>query len=285
MNKTLFLTIIAALFAIGIATPSYSAVDWETGFSLKTNTPPLDTAITRDGKWTFVLTEGGHINIYGHDGTLNDTIAVAPEIDHLAINGSGEELILTSKRTNSIQQLKVSFVAVINTDGAPSLGSPQAPVKIVLFSDFQCPYCSKVGSLLEYVLEHNPDTVRVVYKQFPLPFHKNALPAAIASLAAQEQGKFWELHDLLFENGKELSKDKIEALAKEAGLEMKRFNKDRTDAALLERVEQDIKDGQQAGVHGTPTIFVNGRSLKDRSPQGLQMLVDQELARIKKSNK
>lgn len=285
MNKRLYWAILAALFALCISTPGYSAVDWESGVTFKTGTPPLDTAMTLDGKWTFVLTEGGLVNIYDKDGSLNDTIRVATEMNRLAINGTGEKLVVSSSRTNSVQQLNLSFIVAINTDGDPSLGDPQAPVKVVIFSDFQCPYCAKVGSLLEYVLEHNPETIQVIYKQFPLPFHKNAQAAAIASLAAQNQGKFWEMHDLLFQHGQELTNDNIETLAKEAGLDMERFNKDMTNADLAEQVNQDIQDGRQAGVRGTPTIIVNGRTLKERSPQGLQSLIDQELARINSSDK
>ena len=284
MHTKQYWAIIAALFTLCFTTHGYCAVDWQPGPSLKTKAPTLDTAATPDGKWIFVLTKGGLVNIYDAAGILEETIPVAPETDHIAVNGVGTKLLLSSKRTNTVQQLDLTFVADINTDGDPSMGDPQAPVKVVVFSDFQCPYCSKVGILLEYILEHNAETVQIIYKQFPLPFHKEATAAAIASLAAQNQGKFWEMHDLLFQHGKELSEDMIQSLAKEAGLDMKQFNKDLSDAILAERVQQDIEDGRMAGVRGTPTIFVNGRTLEERSPEGLQALVDKELARTKNTS-
>jgi len=281
MNKIICWAITAALCTFIFATPGYSAVDWQPGLVLKTDTPPLDTAITADGKWTFVLTEGGRIRIYDQNGTLDDTIPVRPEMDQIAITATGEKIVLSSRRSKSIQQIDLTFVAVISSDDSPAMGPPRAPVTVVVFSDFQCPYCAKVGALLEYVLEHNPETVRVVFKQFPLSFHKNAHAAAVASLAAHNQGKFWEYHDLLFQHGKELSDDKILALAKEAGLNMKRFRADIKNELLNDRVDLDIQEGQRNGVRGTPTIFVNGRSLKERTPQGLQLQIDQELTRIK----
>lgn len=284
MNTKCYGAIITTLFLLCLTTSGDCAVDWQSAITLQTGGPTLDTAITADGKWTFVLSEGGLVHIYDKDGTLDDTIPVAPEMDRIAVSGAGEKLLLGSSHNNTVQQLNLSFIADINTDGAPSLGNPQAPVKVVVFSDFECPYCAKVGILLEYVLEHNPETVQVIYKQFPLSFHKNAQKAAIASLAAQNQGKFWTMHDLLFQNSKELTGEKIEALAKEAGLDMERFNKDLTNTDLIEQVGQDITDGRLAGVRGTPTIFVNGRILHERSPEGLQALIDRELARIQKAS-
>ena len=285
MLKTTCRAIVAALLVFFIAAPGHCAVDWKPALSLKADAPPLDIAITADGKWTFVLTEGGRIRIYDQAGTLDDTITVNPEMDSLAISGSGEKLLLSSRRTKNIQTIDLSFIAVISNDDSPSMGPPHAPVTVVVFSDFQCPYCAKVGALLEYALEHNPETVRVVFKQFPLSFHKYAQAAAIASLAANNQGKFWEYHDLLFQNGKELNDQKLEALAKEAGLNMKRFRADIKNELLSDRVTQDIQEGQRNGVRGTPTIFVNGRGLDERNPQGLQKLIDQELARTKAKNR
>ena len=285
MNKIHCWMIIVALLAISVATPGHCAVDWTPGIILKTDSAPIDTAITPDGKWTFVLTKSSKIHIYDYAGNLNDTIPVTPDIDQIAITGTGERLIISSKSTKRVQQLNITFVAAFNKDGAPTLGLAEAPVEIVIFSDFQCPYCAKIGALLEYALEQNPETVHIVFKQFPLPFHEHARNAAVASLAAQNQGKFWEMHDLLFQNGKELTDSKIEALAMKAGLDMKTFKADLKDVLLFQRVEMEIMEGKQNGVHGTPTIFVNGRPLQERSPQGIQMLINKELARTKQAAK
>ena len=282
MKKRTHLALGAALMTMLLAAPGQAVVDWSAGPAIMTKNEPLDTAITLDGKWTFVLTTGGAVQVYGEDGVLNDTIPVDPSTSHLALTGSGSKLILSSQRAKTVQQLDIAFVASIDIKDAPSLGPSQAPVEIVVFSDFQCPYCSKVGELIENILEKNPKTVKVAFKHFPLGFHQYAQNAATAAVAAQAQGKFWEFHDLLFQNNKELTDDKINGLAKQLGLNMKRFKADMASAATLERVTRDMEDGRRAGVQGTPTIFINGRSLKDRSPQGMQMLVDKELARLSK---
>ncbi|MDH3360206.1 MAG: thioredoxin domain-containing protein [Desulfobulbaceae bacterium] len=285
MNKKHCWIIIAVFLTLFVSTPGHCTVDWTPGMILKVDKQPLDTAITPDGKWTFVLTKGGKICIYDYAGNLNDTIPVTPDVDQIAVTGSGEKLIVSSKTTQIVRQIDITFVANFKVNGAPILGSPDSPVEIVLFSDFQCPYCARIGALLEYAMEQNPETVHVVFKQFPLPFHEFARQAAIASLAAQNQGKFWELHDLLFQSGHELNDKKIEDLAKEAGLDMKRFKADIKDDLLNERVEMDIMEGKINGVRGTPSLFVNGRPLKERSPQDLQLLIDKELARTKNDSK
>jgi protein-disulfide isomerase len=112
-----------------------------------------------------------------------------------------------------------------------------------------------------------------------------ALPAALASLAAREQGKFWPMHDLLFANFNQLSEEQIVALAKKAGLDMARFDKDRQDQKLRDEVLRDQALGQQAGVQGTPTVFLNGRMLRERSAAAVQELINREVDRAGKSGK
>lgn len=131
------------------------------------------------------------------------------------------------------------------------------------------------------MLEKNPKTVKVVFKNFPLGMHKFAFPAALAAMAAHEQGKFWEFHDRLFENHRNLDIQTIEKIAQEVGLDMDRFKKDMTSPAIRQKVIEDMKDGQEAGVRGTPTIFVEGRRLQERSPQAMQAVIDEELAAAK----
>jgi protein-disulfide isomerase len=135
---------------------------------------------------------------------------------------------------------------------------------------------------VDEVLAKNPDKVRVVFKQFPLRMHNLALPAALASLAAREQGKFWPMHDKLFANSSQLSEEKLVALAKEAGLDLARFDKDRNAQKLRDEVLRDQGLGQQAGVQGTPTVFVNGMLLRDRSLPGVQAIIDREVAKSKR---
>jgi len=123
--------------------------------------------------------------------------------------------------------------------------------------------------------------MKLVFKNFPLRNHKVAWPAAIAALAANKQGKFWELHDQLYENYNRLSDQKIREIAQQVGLDMKKFDQDMKDPELKAIVERDFQEGAKAGVRGIPTIFVNGRQLKNRSFQGFQAAIEKELAREK----
>ncbi|MBE9519594.1 MAG: thioredoxin domain-containing protein [Proteobacteria bacterium] len=137
--------------------------------------------------------------------------------------------------------------------------------------------------LFEQVLDSYPETVKVVFKHYPLSFHKKALPAALASLAAAEQGKFWEYHDELFFNQSSLSNQKYREIAKDIGLNQEKFNKDFLRPSLRKKVEQDLADGKKAGVTGTPTIFINGRRVKKRNFAAFKEMINEELNRIKKA--
>jgi len=132
--------------------------------------------------------------------------------------------------------------------------------------------------LFEQVLDKYPDSVKIVYKHYPLSFHKQALQAALASLAAAEQGRFWEYHDELYLNQNSLSNEKYIEIAQNLGLDLKKFSLDIMRPSLRKKVEEDIQDAQKAGVTGTPAIFVNGRLLKIRDFQTLSRLIDAELA-------
>ena len=127
-----------------------------------------------------------------------------------------------------------------------------------------------------------PQEVKLGYKNFPLALHRFARKAAIAALAANKQGKFWEFHHKLFENHKTLDDGKIQEIAGGMGLDMERFNRDMRAPALEKLIIRDMKDGQRAGVRGIPTIFVNGKLLRNQSLQGLEEMIKAEL---KKKNR
>jgi len=131
------------------------------------------------------------------------------------------------------------------------------------------------------VLEKNPKDVKLVMKHFPLPSHSFAKKAAIAAAAAEKQGKFWEIHQKLFANQKQLSDAKVEEIARELGLDMERFDQDLKDPETQARIDRDLNSGQQANVRGTPTIFLNGKVLQQRSLAGFQQAVDAELKKKK----
>ncbi len=136
--------------------------------------------------------------------------------------------------------------------------------------------------LLEQVLEHNPDTVKIVLKNLPLTsIHDYAEKAALAALAAGEQGKFWPFHDELFEH-KKLNDKVIDSIAEKLGLDIEKFKKDMDSEKVKKQLRIDINDANKADVGGTPTLFVNGRKVNNRGFKPIQKMIDQELQRIKR---
>ena len=140
---------------------------------------------------------------------------------------------------------------------APTKGPANAKVTIVAYTDFECPFCSRFATNLDEAIKGNPN-VRIVLKQFPLPFHKNADLAAQASLAANAQGKFWEMHDKMFANAKALTRADLEGYATEIGLNMAKFKEALDKGTYAQQVKDDTAEGQKFGVQGTPSWFVNG---------------------------
>jgi len=130
------------------------------------------------------------------------------------------------------------------------------------------------------VLEKYPDKVKVVFKNFPLRNHQFAMKAAVAAMAAESQGKFWEFHDLLFKNYNKLNDQKIQEIAQAVGLNMEEYEKKKSDPAIERNIRQDLLEGQRAGVRGTPTVFINGIRLRDRSLQGFQAAIDKQIEKL-----
>ncbi len=147
----------------------------------------------------------------------------------------------------------------IPVTGAPETGPANASLTLVEFSDFQCPYCAAAIPQIRAILKAYPKDIKLVFKQFPLQTHPQADLAAAAATAAQKQGKFWEMHDALYDSQDDLSRKHIMALAEKAGLDMKRFETDIDSTEVREAVVRDVQDGDKAGVEGTPTIFINGQ--------------------------
>jgi protein-disulfide isomerase len=279
MYRQITLLLLLLLLLPGAA---LARVDAEITHSIKTETPPRDLAGSTDGQWLYVLTEGGRVQVYGADGALNDVIKVDPAMDRISVAGFAgagidDKVYVSSSKNGAVQALAVSFAVSVDTTGAPFVGPANAPVEIVVFSDFECPYCGQVGPLLDQVLERNAKNVKVVFKHFPLAFHKSARPAAIAAMAAQKQGKFWEMHDRLFQHQKNLTPEKFRALAQELKLNLAQFDKDQAGPEAAQRLDKDINDGRRAGVRGTPTLFINGRRVKDRNAAMIQQMINEEL--------
>ena len=161
----------------------------------------------------------------------------------------------------------------------PIRGNKAAPVTVVLFSDFQCPFCSRVEPTLKQALQAYGDKVRVVWKHQPLGFHPNALPAAEAAEAAREQGKFWEMHDGLFENQQALSPETYEKVARKIGLNLQAFKASIASGRNRARISEDQALAGRIGASGTPTMFVNGEKVEGAVPfESLKAVIDRALA-------
>ncbi|MEB2283593.1 MAG: hypothetical protein B6D46_15100 [Polyangiaceae bacterium UTPRO1] len=157
-------------------------------------------------------------------------------------------------------------------------GPKDAPVTITMFSDFQCPFCAQAAPVVDQVLAAYPNDVNFVMKQFPLrQIHPNADSAARAALAAGEQGKFWEMHDDLYKNGRNLTPETIKGIAEKIGLDMKKFEADWNSDAVKKQVEEDLALGSRSDVRGTPSFFVDGKIVQNRTLDGFKAQIDAEL--------
>ena len=143
--------------------------------------------------------------------------------------------------------------------GAPSLGPPDARITLVEFSDFECPYCALAVKQVKALMAAYPKDIRLFYKQFPLSMHPHAQLAAEAALAANEQGKFWEMHDLLFGNFRKLSRENMLVWAQQIGLDVNKFKADLDSQKFASVIKKDTSDGDASGVYGTPAFFINGK--------------------------
>ena len=163
--------------------------------------------------------------------------------------------------------------------GASSvLGPPEAPVTMVEFADYQCPFCARNVPLIKQVMEAYPKQVKFVYKEFPLTsIHNNAMNASKAAIAAQRQGKYWEMHHKLFENSSNLAEDNIKKLAAEVGLDVAKWETDYKSPEVEKQVQDDMRLGSQSDVRGTPTMFIEGKRVQNRSLEGIKAMVDEAL--------
>src|SRR5262249_9418115 len=143
------------------------------------------------------------------------------------------------------------------------------------FADFQCPFCAQATPLVDQVLQAYPKDVKYAFKQFPLTsIHPNALPAAKAAIAAGKQGKYWEMHDELFKNSRDLSADKLKEIAGQVGLDVARWEKDMASPDVQAQIDKELGDGKSADVQGTPTFFVAGKRLQTRTLDGFKAMID-----------
>jgi thiol-disulfide isomerase/thioredoxin len=188
----------------------------------------------------------------------------------------------------SSEQIEASFqsrfspknVHDVPIAGSPSKGPESAPVVVVEFADFECPFCASVAPVFEKTFEENKDKVRFVYKFMPLPGHPHGEISARAGFAAFQQGKFWEMNKKMFANREHLEESDLQSYAKDLGLDLAKFKTDMTSQPATDRIAADRKLADSLGVKGTPTVYVNGREFDVRQDLGdwihleLQMMSD-----------
>ncbi|MGH7803978.1 MAG: DsbA family protein [Candidatus Binatia bacterium] len=161
---------------------------------------------------------------------------------------------------------------------SPFKGDKKAKVTIVEFSDFQCPFCARSTSFVKELNEAFPKDVKIVYKHLPLTqIHPNAMPAAKAAVAAQNQDKFWEMHDELFVNYNKLTPDNIKASAEKIGLDMKKFEADMSSSDTEKKIQADMKLAAESGVTGTPTFFMDGKRMQSREVPVVKTQIEEAL--------
>jgi protein-disulfide isomerase len=170
-------------------------------------------------------------------------------------------------------------LAVSAAKGATK-GQPNAPIEMIEFSDFQCPFCQRAHATVEQVLATYGDRIRFVYRHYPVQGHAAAKPAAEASECAKEQGKFWPFHDRLFANTSKLGDADLKAHAAAVGVDTATFNACVDSHKYRSVVEADARDGDAVGVNGTPAFYINGRMISGAQPfEVFKKLIDDELQR------
>ncbi len=198
------------------------------------------------------------------DHTCSDSRKLATAVVKDVAAGKTETAIIADlKKLATEPAPQLDDPIKISTTGDPVKGPANARVTIVEFSDFQCPFCSKAVAESKALMRQFPNDVKLIFKQFPLDDHAQAEFGAEAALAAQAQGKFWEMHDLMYAGYPNLSRATVLGYAKKLGLDMKRFASEVDTHKYKARVLAEEQEGEDAGVGGTPTFFIDGKKLND----------------------
>ena len=259
----------------------YAEADFRVQKTINMEKTPLDVAVSERSLTLYVLTTGGIVYVYNSNGILKGQIEVGKHIDGIAPGPSEDYLILISKEKKTVQKILIEFMYNINIEGSPFKGKADAPIVIIVFTDYQCPACSRLAPVLSQVVEKNKDTVKFVIKNLPLPTHRNARNAAAAAITADSMGKFWELHEELYKNLRDLSIEKLREIAAKLGLDPDEFEKEMRSQKIQKKIDQDMEDAEKAEVTGTPAVFINGKQYKKSTVEGLQKAIDEQLKKLK----
>jgi len=270
-------TVWIAIIMLGIvsAMPAGAEMQWSVLGTIPLEDTPKDIAISRDGTSAYVLAEQSILLVSLQENKVSDKIPLAEPFERIALSADESSVLLTKPQSRAITVLQIAQVYDIPAGKSPVIGSPKAPVSVVAFLDLQCPYCARVYPTLQQLLAKYPNDVKLIIKHYPLPMHRFAEKAAQAVLAADKQKKYDALLEVLFANFNKLNDQTIAQYAQEAGLDMKKYNKDMADAAVAAIIAADKQLAQQLKVRAVPTLFVDGTAAKARSIEALSQMVEQ----------
>ncbi len=270
-------SLMVLLMLIGLAGPARAEVDWQILKTIDVDAEVRDMAISPEGRWVYVLTTKNELKIYTSGGRLKGTMPIDPGYTRIKAGPREDILLVSHHKDQNVQLVSVNPIFDFNLKDAPVKGPENAPVTITVFSDFECAYCARLPEILDQVSAEYPAEVRIAFKHYPLRSHPFAIPAALAAVAAQQQGQFWAFHDRLFEHFDELDEARIDEIVKELGLDAARFATERNAARTRQLIEADRREGYQAGVSGTPTIFINGKRQRSRDMNSIVDAIEREL--------
>ncbi|MFH2093162.1 MAG: thioredoxin domain-containing protein [Pseudomonadota bacterium] len=277
MKKVLFIILTAIAVTVLYSGPVFARIEWRILNGIQLDDTPVDTAVSYDGTTVYVLCSES-INVYSMPlMELVESIPLQSHFSQISIGPDDKTLFLTDEAGKRVSVVEVTPVFDINIGHSQVIGKADAKVRIVLFSDYECPYCSRIYPVLEQLLKKYPDQVNLVSKHYPLRSHKFAKPAAVAAIAAARQGKYPEMSKALYKEYNQLSDEKIKEVAKNVGLDMERFENDIKDPLIFSQIDSDVQLAKTMKIIGIPTIYINGRAVKTNSVQDMSQMIEKEL--------
>jgi len=272
------LFVVVLMIGILLWQPCRAEIDLEILRNIAVDGTPVDVVVSEDGHWIYVLTDAARLLVYSREGSLQGTVAVPPGSQRIAGSPEEDVLFVSNEDDRTVRAIRVNLQHEFTSAQSPTRGPSDASVTLTLFTDFECSYCARLAPVLDQVHQQYPKKVRIVFKNFPLRMHRFAVPAALAGLAADDQGQFWPFHDRLFENYNQLNAQKIEAIREALGLDAERFRARMNEPALKDLIRRDLEEGNAAGVRGTPTVFINGKKMRNRlTLEGFREAIDAAL--------
>ncbi|MGA1869314.1 MAG: thioredoxin domain-containing protein [bacterium] len=281
-KRAQFMTLVSSIAVCIVTLPLFTGtisakVAWNILETITLDDTPIDVAVSHDESLAYILLTKS-ICVYSlQDKRATDTIPLKGTFSRIILSSDEEKLYLTDKKSKQVSIINITMIYSIETGNSPVIGKPEAPVSIVAFLDYQCPYCAKIYPVLEKLAEKYPNDVNLIIKHYPLRMHRFAQKAAQAALAASQQNKYKESTQILMANYKNLNDATIKKYIQETGIDMSTFDKAFNDPALQHIISQDMKLGAQLKVRGVPSLFINGRGVKNRSFDALSRMIESEL--------